>query len=29
MDEISDRAEYQIPTTVFDESGGIREWFRR
>ena len=28
MAEISDRDEYQIPTTVFDESGGIREWFR-
>jgi NAD(P)-dependent dehydrogenase (short-subunit alcohol dehydrogenase family) len=25
--EIDDRGEYQIPTTVFDESGGIREWF--
>jgi len=24
LDEISDRAEYQIPTTVFDEAGGIR-----
>jgi hypothetical protein len=28
LDEIDDRSEYQIPTTVFDESGGIREWFR-
>ena len=25
--EIDDRREYQIPTTVFDESGGIREWY--
>jgi NAD(P)-dependent dehydrogenase (short-subunit alcohol dehydrogenase family) len=25
--EIDDRSEYQIPTTVFDESGGIREWY--
>ena len=27
LQEIDDRSEYQIPTTVFDESGGIREWF--
>ena len=27
LDEISDRREYQIPTTVFDEAGGIRAWF--
>jgi NAD(P)-dependent dehydrogenase (short-subunit alcohol dehydrogenase family) len=27
LTQIDDRAEYQIPTTVFDESGGIREWF--
>jgi NAD(P)-dependent dehydrogenase (short-subunit alcohol dehydrogenase family) len=27
LEEIDDRSEYQIPTTVFDESGGIREWF--
>jgi NAD(P)-dependent dehydrogenase (short-subunit alcohol dehydrogenase family) len=25
--QIDDRGEYQIPTTVFDESGGIREWY--
>jgi NAD(P)-dependent dehydrogenase (short-subunit alcohol dehydrogenase family) len=28
LDEINDRNEYQIPTTVFDEGGGIREWYR-
>ena len=27
--EIDDRTDYQIPTTVFDEAGGIREWFPR
>jgi len=27
LDEINDRSEYQIPTSVFDEGGGIREWF--
>jgi NAD(P)-dependent dehydrogenase (short-subunit alcohol dehydrogenase family) len=27
LSEIDDRREYQIPTTVFDESGGIREWY--
>jgi NAD(P)-dependent dehydrogenase (short-subunit alcohol dehydrogenase family) len=27
LHEIDDRSEYQIPTTVFDETGGIREWF--
>jgi NAD(P)-dependent dehydrogenase (short-subunit alcohol dehydrogenase family) len=26
LDQINDRTEYQIPTTVFDEGGGIREW---
>jgi NAD(P)-dependent dehydrogenase (short-subunit alcohol dehydrogenase family) len=29
LDEISDRSEYQIPVTVFDEMGGIREWCPR
>ena len=29
LDEISDRSEYQIPVTVFDEAGGIREWYPR
>jgi NAD(P)-dependent dehydrogenase (short-subunit alcohol dehydrogenase family) len=29
FDEISDRSEYQIPVTVFDEGGGIREWYPR
>jgi NAD(P)-dependent dehydrogenase (short-subunit alcohol dehydrogenase family) len=27
LTQIDDRGEYQIPTTVFDESGGIREWY--
>jgi NAD(P)-dependent dehydrogenase (short-subunit alcohol dehydrogenase family) len=27
--EIGDRREYQIPKTVFDEAGGIREWYPR
>lgn len=27
LDRINDRTEYQIPTTVFDEGGGIREWY--
>jgi len=27
LDQIDDRSEYQIPTTVFDEAGGIREWY--
>ena len=25
--EISDRSQYQIPISVFDEAGGIREWY--
>jgi NAD(P)-dependent dehydrogenase (short-subunit alcohol dehydrogenase family) len=29
LKEIDDRSEYQIPTTVFDEAGGIREWYSR
>jgi NAD(P)-dependent dehydrogenase (short-subunit alcohol dehydrogenase family) len=27
LEQIDDRSEYQVPTTVFDESGGIREWY--
>jgi NAD(P)-dependent dehydrogenase (short-subunit alcohol dehydrogenase family) len=27
LDVISDRTDYQIPRTVFDEAGGIREWY--
>ncbi|HXY91933.1 MAG TPA: SDR family NAD(P)-dependent oxidoreductase [Acidimicrobiia bacterium] len=27
LEEITDRSEYQIPTSVFDEAGGIRAWY--
>jgi NAD(P)-dependent dehydrogenase (short-subunit alcohol dehydrogenase family) len=27
LDEINDRSEYQIPTSVFEEGGQIREWY--
>jgi len=27
LDQINDRSEYQIPTSVFEEGGQIREWY--